>query len=73
MCRRRKKSIDYTGMTVNERLYLSGYLYKFEDFIKNNQIEQATNLLISLDISEKNAYLIVKELQMSQAQIKKQK
>lgn len=60
-------------MTVNERLYLSGYLYKFEDFIKNNQIEQATNLLISLDISEKNAYLIVKELQMSQAQIKKQK
>ena len=59
-------------MTVNERLYLSGYLYKFEDFIKNNQIEQATNLLISLDISEKNAYLIVKELQMSQAQIKKQ-
>lgn len=60
MCRKRKKSIDYSGMTVNERLFISGQLFEFETALRSNNEEKAKDILRSLSVSEKDVVQIIK-------------
>lgn len=44
----------YLGMTVNERLYVSGLSKKYHEAVKNKDIETAISILKSVDLGEEN-------------------
>lgn len=55
----------YKGMTVNERLYVSGLMDAFDEAVKKNDVKKATDILKEVEITEKSAIeLILKELGM---------
>lgn len=43
----------YKGMTVNERLYVSGLIDKFDAAVKTQNIDEIINILKEVDIDEK--------------------
>lgn len=54
---------QYKGRTVNERLYLSGLMDTFDKSVKENNIEEVTNILKKVEITEESAIKpILKEL-----------
>ncbi|MEJ2437999.1 MAG: hypothetical protein P8Y43_06235 [Sulfurovaceae bacterium] len=54
--------MNYDGMTVNERLYLSGLLDIFDKAVKQKDIEKVIKILKSVELKEDNIKLIIKEL-----------
>jgi hypothetical protein len=44
----------YKGMTVNERLYLSGLLAEFDEAIKSKDVERAVQILKKVELTDQN-------------------
>jgi hypothetical protein len=44
----------YSGMTVNERLYVSGLIDRFYAAVKEKDIDAAISILKAVDLSEEN-------------------
>jgi iron uptake system EfeUOB component EfeO/EfeM len=44
----------YRGMTVNERLYLSGLLNEFDAAIKKSDVEKAIQILRQVELTNEN-------------------
>lgn len=42
----------YAGMTVNERLYVSGLLDEFEEAIEKKNTEKARIILVKVELTE---------------------
>ena len=40
----------YTGMTVNERLYVSGNLPKFDNAVKERDVEKVVEILMQVEL-----------------------
>ncbi len=56
-----KSNIDrYRGMTVNERLYLSGMMDDYEKAVKRKDFTKAESILGKLDIGNENVKTIIK-------------
>lgn len=52
--------MKYKGMTVNERLYLSGYMSEFDIAIENNDINKIYKILKSVELDDDSIEQIVK-------------
>jgi hypothetical protein len=52
----------FSGMTVNERLYVSGLMNSFESCIKNKDVEGIKSILRKVELVEKNIQDIVTSL-----------
>ena len=58
------KSI-FNGMTVNERLYVSNLLEKFDKAVEQKNIDDLTEIFKEIDITDdKTITLILKELNL---------
>ena len=44
----------YSGMTVNERLYVSGLIDKYDEAVKKKDIKFAISILKAVDLGEEN-------------------
>ena len=44
----------YSGMTVNERLYVSGLMEKYQEAVKQKDIDAAISILKAVDLGEEN-------------------
>ena len=51
---------EFAGMTVNERLYLSGLWDEFNLAVKNKNVAQARAILIKVELTEPNIIVILK-------------
>lgn len=52
----------YSRMTVNERLYVSGLLDKFDAAVKARKASSFRNLLQSVDLDEESIKVILEQL-----------
>lgn len=59
MCKRRRDHMDYSGMTVNERLFVSGRLWDFEAAVKEGNRKRVSEILKELQVSESDAIHII--------------
>jgi len=54
---------NYIGMTVNERLYISGLMDEFDQAVKKDDIEKVVSILKKVEIKKKSAIqAILKQL-----------
>ena len=51
---------EYAGMTVNERLFVSGLLAQFDEAIRDSNAERARSILEKVELTEKNIMPILK-------------
>jgi len=51
--------MDYGGMTVNERLFVSGRLWDFEAAVKEGNRQKVLEILKELQVSESDAIHII--------------
>lgn len=51
--------MDYSGMTVNERLYLSGKLDKFDKAVAKKNVKEVIKILKSIDLKIELIILIL--------------
>ena len=56
MCKNKK----YKGMTVNERLYISGLLDEFDIAVKNKDIDRIKSILKKVELNESSIKSILK-------------
>ncbi len=42
----------YKGMTVNERLYLSGLMGEFDEFVRTKNVDGLKNILDKVEITD---------------------
>jgi hypothetical protein len=42
----------YSGMTVNERLYVSGLMNEFDKAVKDKDIERVKSILTEVDLTD---------------------
>jgi uncharacterized protein YajQ (UPF0234 family) len=54
--------MDYSGMTVNERLYLSGKLYKFDEAIAQKNAKEVVKILKEVDLKIESIIPILESL-----------
>jgi hypothetical protein len=54
--------MKYSGMTVNERLYISGLLQKFDDAVKKKDINKIIKILKEVELEESSINPILKAL-----------
>jgi hypothetical protein len=52
----------YTGMTVNERLYVSGLLNKFDKAVKEKNIDEIVSILREVELNDLSINPILKQL-----------
>lgn len=52
----------YKGMTVNERLYVSGYMYEYEKAVKEKDIRKIKQILKKVELNEKSIKPILANL-----------
>ena len=45
----------YNGMTVNERLYLSGLMDKFDEFVRTENVDGLKEILEKIEITDETA------------------
>lgn len=50
----------YSGMTVNERLYISGLIDKYYEAVREKDIDAAISILKAVDLSEDNIRAILR-------------
>jgi hypothetical protein len=46
--------MKYTGMTVNERLWVSGLFEEFESAIRNKNVKRAVEILRSVELDDES-------------------
>lgn len=56
--------MDYSGMTVNERLFVSGLLKDFELAKKQNDVIRIIDILRKIDVDEESIGEILKTLKL---------
>jgi hypothetical protein len=55
--------LKYKGMTVNERLYISGLMDTFDKAVQEENVEEVVQILKEVEITDKSAIKeILKEL-----------
>lgn len=54
----------YIGMTVNERLYVSGLIYEFDQQVKEKNIQNIIKILNKVELDEDSVNLILKSLRL---------
>ena len=55
----------YLGMTVNERLYLSGLMTDFDFYLKQKDVEKIINVLRKIELEESSISEIRNSLGLS--------
>lgn len=55
----------YTGMTVNERLYVSGLIDEFDEAVKSKSTEKIRAILEKVDLKEESIKPILESLELS--------
>lgn len=55
-------SDKYGGMTVNERLYVSGLMDKFDNAVQKKDSKKAREILQKVELDEKNIKVILESL-----------
>ncbi len=56
---------DYKGMTVNERLYASGLLDKFDKAVSDKDIHSIKEFLRDVELSDENITAILDSLDLA--------
>jgi hypothetical protein len=51
----------YSGMTVNDRLYVSGYIDEFGHAVQNRHLDKVRKILSELELNEEAIKSILKE------------
>ena len=54
--------MDYSGMTVNERLYLSGKLDKFDNAVSQKNVKEVVKILKEVDLKIESIIPILESL-----------
>jgi uncharacterized membrane protein YvbJ len=54
--------MKYQGMTVNERLYVSGLMDEFDKAVKEKDTQKVKSILENIEINEESIKPILKEL-----------
>ena len=54
----------YAGMTVNERLYVSGSMDEFDDAVKKKEIEKVRTILEKVELTEDSIKPILENLKL---------
>ena len=57
-----KKKLDYSGMTVNERLYHSGFMKKYDNAEKKKDIEKLKFILKKIEVDELSIKTIIEKI-----------
>ncbi|WP_131539591.1 RidA family protein [Pedobacter nototheniae] len=52
----------YRGTTVNERLYLSGTLNKFDKAVEEKDIDEVIRILKNVDVDDNSIKAILKQM-----------
>ena len=52
----------YAGMTVNERLYVSGLIDDFDEVVENNDIEKIRTILTEVELTKEAIKPILEEI-----------
>jgi hypothetical protein len=55
----------YAGMTVNERLYVSGLMDKFDNAVKRKDISTVVSILKKVELKEESIRPILDSLKLS--------
>lgn len=58
------KKNDYSGMTVNERLFVSNLIHDFDVAIKKQDKNEIINILKMIDLSEASIEAILKKYKL---------
>lgn len=54
----------YNGMTVNERLFESGLISKFDKAVEEKDVDQVVFILKEVELTEGNIYPILKQFKL---------
>jgi hypothetical protein len=54
----------YAGMTVNERLYVSGLMGEFDDAVKQKDSEKVRSILEKVELTEASIKPILERLEL---------
>ena len=54
----------YAGMTVNERLYVSGLMTEFDKAVKRKDADGVRRILVRVELTEENIEPILEQLQL---------
>lgn len=57
---------EYGGMTVNERLFVSGLLDSFDNAISNKDIDRVIKILYEVELTKDNIDAILKHYNLSE-------
>jgi hypothetical protein len=57
-----KDESKYAGMTVNERLYVSGNLPKFDNAVKERDVEKVVEILMQVELKRAAIEPILEQL-----------
>lgn len=52
----------YSGMTVNERLYVSGLMDEFDNAVEERDIERVCSILMNIELTEESIGPILEKL-----------
>ena len=52
----------YAGMTVNERLYISGLMDEFDKAVKERDVERIRSILSNVELTEESIRPILEQL-----------
>ncbi len=52
----------YAGMTVNERLYVSGLMDEFDKAVKERDVERIRSILSNVELTEESIRPILEQL-----------
>ena len=55
----------YLGMTVNERLYVSGYMKDFDQAVESKDVETIKRILKEVELTEESIIPILKSLELN--------
>jgi len=54
----------YSGMTVNERLYVSGLLNEFDEAVENKDTEKVCSILKKVELTDESVKEILESLKL---------